>query len=397
VYESYWTDALTLAAKSVTDKGITVVAAAGNFGKNSLGELQYGAITAPGNAPWVLTVGASSTMGTVTRSDDEMADYSSNGPTAVDFLAKPDLVAPGTGTISLASPGSTLYSAKAANLIAGSLSSGYVPYLALSGTSMAAPVVSGTVALMLQANPNLTPNLIKAILQYTAQPYPNYSPLRQGAGFLNTYGAVRLAQYYATLAPGAVMPTDPTWGKQIIWGNYLVSGGYLDPSANAWSSNIVWGMGATLMKSGDNIVWGMTCGSSCDNVAWGVTSGANIVWGMSKVGDNIVWGMSKTSNIVWGMDCNGGDCGNVIWGSAKDGNLVWGTAKRGDNIVWGMSKSGNIVWGMTSDVWSSSAGDEPDVVYPDSAPADAPKTSSPQARRDEFSWTTARSIADGRL
>ena len=74
------------------------------------------------------------------------------------------------------------------------------------------------------------------------------------------------------------MPTDPTWSKQIIWGNYLVSGGYLDPSANAWSSNIVWGMGATLMKSGDNIVWGMTCGNSCDNVAWGVTSGANIVW-----------------------------------------------------------------------------------------------------------------------
>jgi len=152
------------------------------------------------------------------------------------------------------------------------------------------------------------------------------------------------------------------------------------------------------MKSGDNIVWGMTCGNSCDNVAWGVTSGANIVWGMRKVGDNIVWGMSKTSNIVWGMDCNGGDCGNVIWGSAKDDNLVWGTAKRGDNIVWGMGKSGNIVWGMTSDVWASSAGDEPDVVYPDSAAADGvPETSSPQARRDEFGWTTRWSIANGGL
>ena len=65
---------------------------------------------------------------------------------------------------------------------------------------MAAPVVSGTVALMLQANPNLTPNLIKAILQYTAQQYPGYNTLRQGAGFLNTLGAVRLAKFYSESA-----------------------------------------------------------------------------------------------------------------------------------------------------------------------------------------------------
>ena len=67
---------------------------------------------------------------------------------------------------------------------------------------MAAPVVAGTVALMLQANPSLTPNLVKAILQYTAQAYPGYNALTQGAGFLNTLGAVRLAQFYATAQPG---------------------------------------------------------------------------------------------------------------------------------------------------------------------------------------------------
>src|SRR2546426_4193482 len=97
VYESYWTDPLTLAAKAVTDKGITVVTAAGNLGKNAAGHLQYGGITAPGNAPWVLTVGASSTMGALTRKDDTMGGYSSSGPTAIDFAAKPDLAAPGTG------------------------------------------------------------------------------------------------------------------------------------------------------------------------------------------------------------------------------------------------------------------------------------------------------------
>jgi serine protease AprX len=109
IRESFWTDPLTLATKRVTDLGITVVAAAGNMGKDGLGQLQYGGIAAPGNAPWVLTVGASSTEGTLTRKDDLMAGFSSSGPTRGDFIAKPDLVAPGTGTASLAVPGSQFY------------------------------------------------------------------------------------------------------------------------------------------------------------------------------------------------------------------------------------------------------------------------------------------------
>ena len=121
IHESYWTDPLTLAVKAITDKGITVVTAAGNMGKNAQGQLQYGAITAPGNAPWVLTVGASSTNGTLTRYDDTMAGFSSSGPTFIDFDSKPDLVAPGTGTISLATPGSTFYATKAQYLLAGKL------------------------------------------------------------------------------------------------------------------------------------------------------------------------------------------------------------------------------------------------------------------------------------
>src|SRR6185503_19281239 len=85
VRESYWTDPLTLATKKLTDQGIVVVVAAGNLGSR-LGLLggsqpQYGGITAPGNAPWVLTVGASSTQGTLSRSDDIIANYSSRGPT----------------------------------------------------------------------------------------------------------------------------------------------------------------------------------------------------------------------------------------------------------------------------------------------------------------------------
>jgi serine protease AprX len=355
VHESYWTDPLTLAAKNVTDKGITIVAAAGNLGKNADGQLQYGAITAPGNAPWVLTVGATSTMGTVTRSDDTMANYSSSGPTYIDYAAKPDLVAPGTGTISLSATGSTLYSADSGFLVGGLLSLFSKPYLSLSGTSMAAPVVSGTVALMLQANPSLTPNLIKAILQYTAQVYPGYSALREGSGFLNTLGAVGLSMYYAG-SLGHYVPDQPIWSHQIIWGNHRLSGGFINPTANAWANNIVWGTAKTAGTTGLNIVWGTARGD--DNIVWGTADGL----------DNIVWGTARgDDNIVWGTDCGGADCDNVVWGTA-DGldNIVWGTASLGDNVVWGTADGlDNIVWGtsVSGDFsWASDADDT--TVFP---------------------------------
>ena len=364
VHESYWTDPLTLATKKVTDKGITVVAAAGNMGKNAQGQLQYGAITAPANAPWVLTVGASSTNGTLTRNDDTMAAYSSSGPTFLDFDAKPDLVAPGTGTVSLAVPGSTFYVQKAQFLLDGKLGLGSKPYLTLSGTSMSAPVVTGTVALMLQANPNLTPNLIKAILQYTAQVYPGYSPLRQGAGFLNSLGAVRLAKYYYAPKYGDIMPVQSVWSRTIIWGNHRLKHGVIKPSANAWANNIVWGAVKTLGDSGDNIVWGSMAGDG-DNIVWGSSDGDNIVWGSAGDGDNIVWGSAGDGdNIVWGSDCGGADCDATIWGSVDPGdNIVWGSAEPGDNIVWGNSGDGdNIVWG--SDAGDDSEAFPDDVLEP---------------------------------
>src|SRR5215210_1008265 len=212
VFESYNTDPLTLAAKRAVEAGIVVVAAAGNMGKSKDGTPQYGAIGAPGNAPWVLTVGASSTNGTTDRRDDTMASYSSRGPTMIDFAAKPDLVAPGSGTVSLSEKASLFYLTKSAYLVAGKVKGlTYLPYLTLSGTSMSTPVVAGTVALMLEANPKLTPNLVKAILQFTAQTYDGYDYMSQGAGFLNTLGAVRLSRYFAVGHKGDEYPNMKAW------------------------------------------------------------------------------------------------------------------------------------------------------------------------------------------
>ncbi len=77
-----------------------VVAAAGNFGKTAAGQPIVGAIVSPGNSAAALTVGALNTKGTAGRSDDVMATFSSRGPTAIDGLVKPELVAPGNRIVS---------------------------------------------------------------------------------------------------------------------------------------------------------------------------------------------------------------------------------------------------------------------------------------------------------
>ena len=364
VLESFETDPLTLAAKALVDRGVVVVAAAGNDGQDANGNKLWGGIAAPGNAPWVLTVGASSTQGTFTRSDDVLASFSSRGPTPIDFTAKPDLAASGVGTVSTASPGSTFYADYPQYRVAGEIDTAVSPYFVLSGTSQAAPVVSGTVALMLQANPNLTPNLVKAILEFTAQPYDGYQALEQGAGFLNSLGAVRLAQFFADAQPGDPVPVEPIWSGHIIWGNYEVSGGLILPGANAWNLGVEWGSARTQGSEGDDITWGAiardnivggTSGrnnivwgtSGRNNIVWGTSGRNNIVWGTSGR-NNIVWGTNGRNNIVWGTECGGADCpAGIVWGAAGRNNIVWGTGSPDGSIAWDASGRSNIVWGTS--------------------------------------------------
>src|SRR5260370_34633706 len=115
------------------------------------------------------------TMGTPSRADDLIATYSSKGPTMLDHVVKPDLVAPGNLIVSdLASTTDTLYSAYPSNLLpisdytSSSNSNASSAYYRLSGTSMAAPMVSGAAALLIQQNPLLTPDQVKARLMKTA-------------------------------------------------------------------------------------------------------------------------------------------------------------------------------------------------------------------------------------
>ena len=180
-------DPVNIATKIMHDAGISVVFSAGNRGDqpNSLNPYSV--------APWVIGVGA-------TTKGRELANFSSRGAAGYG-LYHPTLVAPGENIVSARALGVNIVGTGG---LAGVLLSPendlsaipllYLPrYTMSSGTSFAAPHVAGTIALMLQANPQLSPDEIKSILQETASPMLAYGRYEVGAGSLNTYAAVKKA------------------------------------------------------------------------------------------------------------------------------------------------------------------------------------------------------------
>ena len=135
IFEPAATDPLVQAVEKATKAGIIVVASAGNHGVDEDGEIGFAGITSPGNAPSAITVGAVDHKATVTRDDDRMAAYSSNGPTWYDGLVKPDVVAPGHFLASEAAPSSALFKTYPALRKEGKSGK---HFMQLSGTSMSA-------------------------------------------------------------------------------------------------------------------------------------------------------------------------------------------------------------------------------------------------------------------
>ncbi len=155
--ESYTTDPVDAAVEQAWFHGITVVAAAGNLGSAS-DAVSY----APGNDPYAITVGAVDGQATKSTSDDVQASWSSRGVTQ-DGFSKPDVEAPGAHIITTLAPGSSFASACPTCVIEGA-------YFQLSGTSLAAPIVSGVAADLLAAHPRWTPAMVKGALVNTAAP-----------------------------------------------------------------------------------------------------------------------------------------------------------------------------------------------------------------------------------
>jgi serine protease AprX len=156
------TDALSATCDAAVERGVVICVAAGNSGpaRSSVGS--------PGCARQVITVGASD-------DGDQVASFSSRGPTS-DGRVKPDICFPGVGIVA----------ARAAGTAMGQVVDEH--YTSASGTSMATPHAVGAVALLLQANPSLTPREVKELLMRTARNI-GYEANAQGAGRADVYQA----------------------------------------------------------------------------------------------------------------------------------------------------------------------------------------------------------------
>jgi serine protease AprX len=243
--ESYRTDPLDAAAEAAYFHGILVVAAAGNRGSApDAGD------HAPGNDPWVMSVGAVDDNATETRSDDTVVDWSSNGQTQ-DGLSKPDIMAPGAHIVSMLAPDSAFASMCPSCVVEPG-------YIRAGGTSMAAPVVSGTAALVFQQHPSWTAAQVKSVLLSTARSVGGTSVKE-----VNADGATRVWKPSGNVDPalpandlvdpasGAIDYTRSSWsrsswssasdGLTAAWARSSWSctcprgGGQVDPARSSWS------------------------------------------------------------------------------------------------------------------------------------------------------------------
>ncbi|MDQ3797879.1 MAG: S8 family serine peptidase [Acidobacteriota bacterium] len=231
-------DPVNIATKTLTERGISVVFSAGNAGAGN------GTLNPYAAAPWVVSVGATDEKG-------NLAKFSSRGVFG-DGRQAPSIVAPGVNVVSLRSTVSQTGVLGVPTDLQ-RLTTNEMPfYTTASGTSFSAPLVAGTIAMMLEANPNLKPAEIKDILQRSATPMPLNYRHETGAGFLNAYAAVleaafpqrRTGIFRSTLETHTVKfatSVTQTFNATVVPGlNTLVD---LSIPANALQSNIgiAWG------------------------------------------------------------------------------------------------------------------------------------------------------------
>ncbi len=183
IAESYVTSAVDAAVEQLWLNGVTVVAAAGNRG-TAIDATWY----APGNDPFAISVGALDDNDTTIRADDSLATFSSRGPTQ-DGFAKPEVVAPGRRIVSTLAGSNVTLAQQFPDRIVD------VTYLRLSGTSMASPMVTGLIALLLERYPSLTPNQIKWLAMTGTVAYP---------GQLDRAGMVTPSSVLALAATGSI-------------------------------------------------------------------------------------------------------------------------------------------------------------------------------------------------
>ena len=277
----FW-DPLDRAVEKLWFSGVVVVAASGNYavdGKPS------GVLYAPGNDPFIITVGANDPDGSIGTKDDIAAPWSAYGYT-LDGFAKPEIAAPGRYMVGPTSPAGTLALTRPASVVAPG-------YIQLSGTSFAAPVVAGTAAVLLALHPEWTPDQVKGALMLTAKPTPSAAPLSTGVGEVDASRALKTTNPpNPNLALNRFLIPDPT--------------GSPTPVFDAAS----WGSAARSDASWGAASWGAA--------SWGAASWGTASWGTAS------WGTASWGTASWGA---------ASWGAASWGAASWGDTTYADNAA----------------------------------------------------------------
>jgi serine protease AprX len=309
VTEPALTDPLCQAVARATAQGIVVVASAGNDGMTADGRTVLGSIVSPGNSPFALTVGALDTQGTAGRSDDTVASYSSRGPARFDMTVKPDVVAPGNRIVSLEADQSWLVRTHPTLHRAGVYGNAYMQ---LSGTSMATPIVSGAVALLLQGSPTYGPAQTKLALQTGATFVRDGGLMGGGAGSVNIWGSRQLAARSSSLTSLLGLGADGVafWDAGTLSARlYNRTALRLLPLLDLTRALL----NPALLRTGDLNLFGLT-----NPLA--VTPTNRLLWG--RIAD---W--TTANQIIWGSTIYDMRGQQIIWGSSytvQDNQLIWG-------------------------------------------------------------------------
>jgi serine protease AprX len=268
---SFMFDPLDKAVERLWFAGVVVVVAAGNYGVDGS---PSGVPFAPGNDPFVITVGADDIDGSVSTNDDYTAPWSAYGYT-LDGFAKPDLAAPGRYMVGPVPAASTLVAEKPTSVVAPG-------YIQLSGTSFAAPVVAGAAAQILSAHPTWTPDQVKGALMLTARPAGDSAPLSAGVGVVDVAKAVAVAS-----AP------NPNAGlNSFVVSDLVTSGKVFDAASwsNVAQANASWNSASWASASWNSASWNS---ASWASASWNSASWASASWNSAS------WNSASWSDASW--------------------------------------------------------------------------------------------------
>jgi serine protease AprX len=316
--QTYALDPLAFAVEQAWKKGIVVVVAAGNDG-NSF------ALRNPAFDPFVIAVGATASGTTLSTNDDTVQSFSNCGNDARSV----DIVAPGKSIVSLRNPGSFADLNYPSAVVAERFFLG-------SGTSQAAAVVSGAVALIIDQRPNITPDQVKKLLKSTAEPIPSASALCQGAGLLDLWTA---RVWSSPSAKASRQSADASTGTGTLEGargsahlehNGVVLEGEVDILGMPWVGP-TWASASAAGTSWSGGTWngGSWSGASWSGTSWSGTSWSGTNWSGTS------WSGASWSGTSWsGMSWSGGSWSGGSWSGTSWSGTSWsGTSWSG--LGWG--------------------------------------------------------------